>query len=104
MDIRAELEKEFGNWPGIIAAWGRERPDAPALDDGQRQIGWDTLSDRVDRIAAQLLADGLQRGQAVAILGTLPELPRIGRAGKQRPVLLAFVLEDRHALALDLVG
>lgn len=70
MDIAAELESEFGNWPGIIAQWGKQRPDALALDDGQRQITWGTLSDNVDRIAAALLADGLQRGQAVAILGT----------------------------------
>ena len=67
MDIRAELEQEFGNWPGIIAAWGQQRPDAPALDDGTSQIAWAELSSRVDRIAAQLLADGLQRGQAVAL-------------------------------------
>ena len=70
MDIKAELEQDFGNWPGIVAAWGRQRPDAPALDDGFQRISWATLSDQVDRIAAQLIADGLQRGQAVAILGT----------------------------------
>lgn len=70
MDIKAELEREFGNWPGIIAAWGQQQPDAPALDDGHARINWGTLSASVDRIATQLLADGLQRGQAVAILGT----------------------------------
>ena len=70
MDIAAELEREFGNWPGIIAAWGQQQPDALALDDGHAQIAWGELSGTVDRIATQLLADGLQRGQAVAILGT----------------------------------
>ena len=70
MDIAAELEREFGNWPGIIAAWGHHQPDALALDDGHAQITWRELSSTVDRIAVQLLADGLQRGQAVAILGT----------------------------------
>ncbi|MCG6120948.1 MAG: acyl--CoA ligase, partial [Blastomonas sp.] len=70
MDISAELEREFGNWPGIIAAWGDIQPDALALDDGKAQIRWGMLSATVDRIAAQLLADGLQRGQAVAILGS----------------------------------
>jgi len=69
MDIMAELDKDFGDWPGIIAAWAR-RGDAPALDDGEEAIGWADLAQRVDRIAAQLIADGLQRGQAVAILGT----------------------------------
>ncbi|MDM7929880.1 class I adenylate-forming enzyme family protein [Blastomonas fulva] len=70
MDISAELEREFGNWPGIIAAWGNAQQDAIALNDGRGQISWGTLSASVDRIAAQLLADGLERGQAVAILGT----------------------------------
>ena len=70
MDISAQLEGEFGDWPGIVAAWGKQRPDAPALDDGELQINWGELSASVDRIAARLLADGLQRGQAVAILGT----------------------------------
>ncbi|MFN3819677.1 class I adenylate-forming enzyme family protein [Blastomonas sp.] len=70
MDISAALEQEFGNWPGIVAEWGRQQPDALALDDGANQISWSELSAQVDRMAVQLLADGLQRGQAVAILGT----------------------------------
>lgn len=70
MDIRAELEREFGNWPGIVAAWGAQQPDAIALDDGHDTITWGTLSAQIDRIAAQLIADGLLPGQAVAILGT----------------------------------
>jgi acyl-CoA synthetase (AMP-forming)/AMP-acid ligase II len=70
MDIKAELEREFGDWPGIVAEWGRQQPDAIALDDGHDQIRWGDMSARIDQIAAQLLADGLQRGQAVAILGT----------------------------------
>ncbi|GGB68657.1 class I adenylate-forming enzyme family protein [Blastomonas aquatica] len=69
MDISAQLEREFGNWPGIVAEWGKQRPDALALDDGETQISWGELSARIDRMAVQLLDDGLQRGQAVAILG-----------------------------------
>ena len=70
MDVMAQLASEFGNWPGIIKAWSEQRPDALALDDGIAQLSWGGLGDRMDRIAAQLLADGLQAGQAVAILGT----------------------------------
>src|SRR5207247_9201750 len=43
-------------------------------------------------------------GVAVAVLGALPEFPRVAGAGQQGLVLLALVLEDGHALAEQLVG
>ncbi|MEZ5710942.1 MAG: class I adenylate-forming enzyme family protein [Blastomonas sp.] len=70
MDIEAEVVKEFGNWPGLVAAWAERRPDAAALEDDHGSLTRREMVDQVDRIAVQLLADGLQRGQAVAILGT----------------------------------
>ncbi len=65
-----ELEKPFGSYPDLISAWGRERPERVALDDGNERLNWHQVATLVDRIAAQLQHDGLQKGQAVAILGT----------------------------------
>ncbi|MBN8502709.1 MAG: AMP-binding protein, partial [Sphingomonadales bacterium] len=66
----ALLDAEFGSFPGLIAAWGDYCGDAPALFDGTTGLSWRETADRVERIAARLQADGLERGQAVAILGT----------------------------------
>ena len=66
----ARLEAEFGSFPGLIAEWGAWRGDATALFDGITTLPWHETASRVERIAARLQADGLQRGQAVAILGT----------------------------------
>lgn len=117
MDITAELEREFGNWPGIVAAWGTLQPDAIALDDGYHRISWGALSGQVDRIAAQLIADGLQRGQAVAILGTtgipyaLAYLAAIRAGGCAAPLTtsatprqLANMLADSGAIHLFIDG
>ncbi|MDM7957209.1 class I adenylate-forming enzyme family protein [Blastomonas sp.] len=117
MDISAELERDFGNWPGIIAEWGAAQPDATALDDGSAQISWGDLSATVDRMAAQLLADGLQRGQAVAILGTtgipyaLAYLAAIRAGGCAAPLTtsatprqLANMLADSGAIHLFIDG
>jgi acyl-CoA synthetase (AMP-forming)/AMP-acid ligase II len=65
-----ELDQPFGDYTGLIAAWGRDRPDRVAIDDGTERLTWGELAALVERIAAQLQADGLQKGQAVAILGT----------------------------------
>ncbi len=65
-----ELEKPFGSYPDLIAAWGHQRPDRIALDDGSESLNWGQVADQVDRIAAQMQRDGLKKGQAVAILGT----------------------------------
>ncbi len=69
-DPQKELGKPFGSFPDLIAFWGRERPNRLALDDGITSLSWAQVSVLVDRIAAQLQRDGLQKGQAVAILGT----------------------------------
>ncbi len=69
IDSQAELEKPFGSYSGLIKAYGRDRPDQPALICGDDSISWAALAAKVDRIAAQLQKDGLARGQAVAILG-----------------------------------
>ena len=67
-DPAAELEKPFGDYSGLIAAYGQQRPDRVALDDGIESLTWSEVAALVERIAAQLQRDGLQKGQAVAIL------------------------------------
>jgi fatty-acyl-CoA synthase len=69
-DPALQLEQPFGSFPGLIAAWGAYRGEAVALDDGMTRLSWRETADRVERLAARLQADGLERGQAVAILGT----------------------------------
>ncbi|MFC0588756.1 class I adenylate-forming enzyme family protein [Novosphingobium aquiterrae] len=69
-DPAALLDAEFGSFPGLIAAWGQAHGDAPALYDGITSLTWHETAALVERIAARLQADGLERGQAVAILGT----------------------------------
>ncbi|MVZ97957.1 4-coumarate--CoA ligase [Sphingorhabdus sp. IMCC26285] len=69
LDPQAELEKPFGSYPDLIAHWGRDRPGRVALDDGRESLTWGQVAALVDRMAAQLQRDGLQKGQAVAILG-----------------------------------
>jgi hypothetical protein len=39
-DPAAELEKPFGDYSGLIAAWGQQRPDRVALDDGIESLTW----------------------------------------------------------------
>ncbi len=64
------LEQPFGHLADLINAHAVNQPDRIALDDGEEKLDWAETSAQVNRIAAQLLADGLQKGQAVAILGT----------------------------------
>ena len=70
MFIDTELEKSFGDFGALIGAWSEEKPDARALADSISELTWREVAQTTARIAAQLQRDGLQRGQAVAILGT----------------------------------
>jgi acyl-CoA synthetase (AMP-forming)/AMP-acid ligase II len=70
MFIDGELEKSFGDFGALIGAWGEEKPDARALADSSSELTWREVAQATARIAAVLQRDGLQRGQAVAILGT----------------------------------
>ncbi len=70
IDPKIELDLPFGDYSSLISAWGRSRADRIALDDGIEVLTWAQVAALVERIAKQLQADGLQKGQAVAILGT----------------------------------
>ena len=66
----ADLSQPFGSYPEIVTRWAAARPDAPALRDDTGALTWAEFHERIERIAARLVEDGLERGQAVAILGT----------------------------------
>jgi acyl-CoA synthetase (AMP-forming)/AMP-acid ligase II len=53
-----------------LARSARLAPDAPALGDGTRTLTYRELDDRVSRLAAGLLGEGLRSGDRVAILMT----------------------------------
>jgi len=64
------LEQPFGHLADLINAHAVNQPGRIALDDGEEKLTWAETTALVNRIAAQLQADGLQKGQAVSILGT----------------------------------
>ena len=103
----ALLDAEFGSFPGLIAAWGEYRGDADALFDGETTRSWRDTADQVERIAAQLQADGLQRGQAVAILGmtnaayALVYLAAIRAGGCAAPLTTSASADQLAGMAAD---
>ncbi|MCZ8172437.1 MAG: class I adenylate-forming enzyme family protein, partial [Brevundimonas sp.] len=103
----ALLDQPFGSFPGLIAAWGEYRGDAPALYDGTIALSWREVADRVERIAARLQADGLERGQAVSILGTttvnyaLIYLAAIRAGGCAAPLTTSASPEQLAGMAAD---
>ncbi|MFM5922682.1 MAG: class I adenylate-forming enzyme family protein [Novosphingobium sp.] len=106
-DPAVQLDADFGSFPGLIAAWGEFRGAAPALHDGAETLSWREVADKVERIAARLQADGLQRGQAVAILGTtcnayaLVYLAAIRAGGCAAPLTTSASPEQLRGMAID---
>lgn len=70
IDPARYLEQPFGHLADLINAHAANQPDRIALDDSEEKLSWAETAALVNRIAAQLQADGLAKGQAVAILGT----------------------------------
>lgn len=64
------LEQPFGHLADLINAHAANQPGRIALDDGEEKLTWAETAALVNRVAAQLQADGLEKGQAVSILGT----------------------------------
>lgn len=113
MHIESELEKSFGDFSALIGAWADEKPDTRALADSSSELTWFDVAQLTARIAAQLQRDGLQHGQAVAILGTsnvqyaLVYLAAIRAGGcaaplttSAAPAQLAAMLRDSGAMHL----
>lgn len=63
------LEQPFGHLADLINAHAINQPDRIALDDGEEKLTWSETAALVNRVATQLQADGLEKGQAVSILG-----------------------------------
>jgi acyl-CoA synthetase (AMP-forming)/AMP-acid ligase II len=70
LDINTYLEQDFGSFAELINAHALNQPVRVALREGDEQLTWSETAALVNRIAAQLQADGLEQGQAVSILGT----------------------------------
>ena len=64
------LEQGFGSFAELISAHAVNQPERMALREGDEQLSWSETAALVNRIAAQLQAEGLAPGQAVSILGT----------------------------------
>ena len=69
-DTLQYLKQPYGELAWLINAHATNQPERLALDDGEEQLTWGETAALVNRIAAQLQAEGLQKGQAVSILGT----------------------------------
>jgi acyl-CoA synthetase (AMP-forming)/AMP-acid ligase II len=97
----------FGSLFDRFAEHAAARPDQLALDDGELALTWAEMADRVERIAARLQADGLERGQAVALIGTsdtrfaLAFLAAIRAGGCAAPLTASAAPEQLAAMAAD---
>ncbi|GAA1875366.1 long-chain fatty acid--CoA ligase [Pseudonocardia ailaonensis] len=102
--------------PALLARWVAERPDSEALRFGDSRCTWAQLDERVRRLASALRAEGIGRGDRVAVLDlnhpsclemTLA-CARIGAANavvnfRLAPPEIVYVINDAEARLL-LVG
>ena len=102
-----QLQEPFGSVADILSQWGAQLPDTSALRDELHEISWAQMSDRIERIAARLLEDGLDRGQAVAILGyssvayALVFLAAVRAGGVAAPLTTSASAEQLEGMARD---
>lgn len=61
------LRQDFGRLDELIAAHAAEHPDAPAAALGDLVLTYAELDRRVDRVAAALQREGLDKGDAIAV-------------------------------------
>ncbi|MDG6080088.1 4-coumarate--CoA ligase [Erythrobacter litoralis] len=102
-----DLAQPFGSYFEVLRRWAAAQPDKPALIDEHGAIVWGDMLDRIDRIAARLLETGLERGQAVAILGAsstnyaLVFLAAVRAGGVAAPLTTSASAEQLAAMAKD---
>ncbi len=63
------LEQDFSTMPDMIRAHAKERPDHPAVIDGDRTVTFAKFDALIDRAAAALQRDGVGNRGAAAICG-----------------------------------
>ncbi|MEC7161201.1 MAG: class I adenylate-forming enzyme family protein, partial [Pseudomonadota bacterium] len=103
----AALTEPFGSFSQIIADNAARLGDRIALRDDDVSITWAKLGERVERIAARLSADGLERGQSVAILGyssvayALVFLAAVRAGGVAAPLTTSASAEQLAGMARD---
>ena len=101
------LSDPFGDFSGILRSWAAHQPHEIALRDERGRMTWAELVDRMERIAARLEEIGLERGQAVAILGTssipyaLVFLAAVRAGGVAAPLTTSASAEQLEAMAKD---
>jgi len=106
-EIAARLAEPFGAFPRVLADWAAVHPDAVALRDAASELTWAELADRIERIAARLQSDGLERGQSVAILGTssaayaLVFLAAVRAGGVAAPLTTSASADQLSGMAAD---
>jgi long-chain acyl-CoA synthetase len=66
VSAEALLASPFATLPDIIRAHAAERPDHPALIEGDETLTYGGLAALMDRIAVALQRDGVGSGDAVA--------------------------------------
>lgn len=103
----ADLSQPFGSYHAIFARWAEAQPEAIALRDENGMLSCSDMVDRIERIAARLAADGLERGQSVAILGTssiayaLVFLAAVRVGGVAAPLTTSASAEQLARMAAD---
>ena len=102
-----QLDQDFGDYMEIVRGWSTLEPDAPAISDDNGTITRAQMNAAVDRIATALQRDGLQPGQAVAILGTttiayaLVYLAAIRAGGCAAPLTTSATPQQLAAMTAD---
>jgi long-chain acyl-CoA synthetase len=86
----ALLRQDFGRLDELIAAHAAELPDAPAAVMGDTVLSYAELDRRVDRLAAALQRDGLDKGDAIAVCaGTSLDYIALFLAASRTGVIIA---------------
>ena len=67
MTVEGLLASDFTTLPDLIRAHAQERPEQPALIEGDETLTYGGLAALMDRIAFTLQRDGVSNGEAVAI-------------------------------------
>jgi acyl-CoA synthetase (AMP-forming)/AMP-acid ligase II len=67
MTLDELLARPFGSYGELIRLHARQRPNHPALIEGERRVSFATLDAMMDRIAATLQRAGIRATEAIAI-------------------------------------